>query len=72
MQEEMNGYTQLDLFSTNFQIPESTSKPMGESVIYKKYGISKVGNLSKLDQDSHTDLWSLFHQISQFIYLNGE
>lgn len=72
MQEEMNGYTQLDLFSTNFQIPESTSKPMEESVIYKKYGISKVGNLSKLDQDSHTDLWSLFHQISQFIYLNGE
>lgn len=72
MQKEIDGYTQLDLFSSDFQIPESTSKPVEESIIYKKYGISKVSNLSKLDQDSYTDLWSLFHQISQFIYLNGE
>lgn len=72
MKKEINGYTQLDLFSDSFQIPESMSKPVGESIIFKKYGISKVSNLSKLEQDSHTDSWSLFHQISQFISLNGD
>lgn len=73
MQSKLLDFTQLDLFGDDFPVPEDKSKNKTEdSIIFKKYGINKLNNLNKLEQNSQTDIWSLFHQIAQFIYLNGK